>query len=189
MLLVLAILASLIDGPAPAEVTKFVPKGHRVIDVERGDLNRDGREDCVIVVQRIASEEEPEEYHGEPRPLLILIRQPSGKLKLAKTATKVVHCAGCGGVFGDPFEGVFMDGPGRFVVNHYGGSNFRWHNNYTFAWSRRDQTWQLVRVEIREYYTGEPEKEKVTVHTPPKHFGKIDLADFDHDDYLGKGPK
>lgn len=183
----LGLFALLATIAVPAEVKKFIPKEHRAIEVQRGDLNRDGREDYVVVVQRIASEEEPEAFDGDPRPLLILTRQANGSLKLAKKATNVVRCAGCGGSIGDPFLGVKV-GPGRFTVHHHGGSGWRWDNNYTFAWSRRDRTWQLVKVELREFHSGEPEKRTTTVHTPPKDFGKIDLGEFDPDDYLGKGP-
>jgi hypothetical protein len=91
-------------------------------------------------------------------------------------------------MMGDPFEGVEIK-KGRFIVHHYGGSSWRWANNTTFAWSRRDQTWQLVRVENTSLHAGDPKTEKRTIHTPPRHFGKIDLADFDPEKYLGVGPK
>ena len=58
-----------------------------------------------------------------------------------------------------------------------------------FAYSRRDRTWQLVRVESRSFRTSYPDDVQVTVEEPPRDFGKIDIGDFDPEDYLGKGPR
>ncbi len=39
------------------------------------------------------------------------------------------------------------------------------------------------------YHTSEPDKTEIDIQTPPKHFGKIDIADFDPENYLKKGRK
>ena len=182
------LLSFSVHADVPAEVLALIPQGHTAIDVQSGDLNRDGRQDYVVVLQRVAPEAEPEKYDDEPRALLVITRQADGSLKIARTGAKAVLCRGCGGVWGDPLDGVTVE-PGRFTVAHYGGSNSRWRRDFTFAWSRRDRTWQLVRVEESSYHISDVETVEQSGHTPPKHFGKIDLADFDPDDYLGKGPK
>ncbi len=162
------------------DVQPFVEKNTTISTVERGDLNRDGLEDIVLVL-------EPDDP-AQPRPLLILVRDAKGKLKLAKRSANAVACKECGGVMGDPFQGITI-GKGRFTVEHYGGSAWRWTANYTFAWSRRDQSWQLVRVENHSFHASEPDKVEIVVHTPPKDFGLIDVTEFDPEDYLGKGKK
>lgn len=179
MLAAILLLATLDD--VPKEIERFIPASHEVVAVESGDVNRDGRGDYVLVVEKTTDEE-------GPRTLLVLTREADGSLRLARSGPKAVFCRSCGGVWGDPFEGLVVDN-GKFTVLHYGGSNWRWGYSYTFAWSRRDQTWQLVRVESRSFHTSAPQDMTTTVHTPPRHFGKIDLADFDPEDYLGKGPK
>lgn len=73
------------------------------------------------------------------------------------------------------------------MCTHYGGSGWRWSANYTFAWSRRDQSWQLVRVEKESFHASEPDEIETTVHTPPKDFGLIDVTEFNPEDYLGRG--
>ncbi len=162
------------------DVQPFVEKNTTVLVAERGDLNRDGSEDVVLVLEP----DDPE----ESRPLLILIRDQKGALKLAKRGAKAVACRNCGGVMGDPFQGIDI-GKGRFTVEHYGGSGWRWSANYTFAWSRRDQSWQLVRVEKESFHASEPDEVEKTVHTPPKDFGLIDVTEFNREDYLGRGKK
>jgi hypothetical protein len=60
-----------------------------------------------------------------------------------------------------------------------------WSNSFTFAYSRRDKTWQLVRAEVSFYYAPDADStEKSNIYLPPKDFGKIDIADFDPDRYL-----
>jgi hypothetical protein len=87
------------------------------------------------------------------------------------------------------FAGVSIRGS-SFTVNNYGGSNDRWSYSYTFAYSRRDSTWQLVRVEDESFHALDPKHTtKRRVYTPPKNFGLINFADFDPDNFMGKGKK
>lgn len=172
--------AIVLAAAAFGDVQPFVEKNTTVLMVQRGDLNRDGAEDAVLVL-------DPGDP-WQPRPLLILVRDEKGALKLAKRSANAVACKECGGVMGDPFQGLSIR-KGRFTVEHYGGSAWRWTAYYTFAWSHRDQSWQLVRVETMSVHASEPDKAETIVHTPPKDFGLIDVTEFDPEDYLGKGRK
>lgn len=176
-----AILAALLLlATAAADVQPFIEKNTTVLAVERGDLNRDGREDVVLVLEPQSADQQ--------RPLLVLLRDANGALRLATRNDKAVGCRDCGGIMGDPFQGISIQ-PGRFTIEHYGGSSWRWTAHYTFAWSRRDQALQLVRVETSSFHASEPDETETTVHTPPRDFGLIDLADFDPEHYEGRGKK
>ena len=166
----------------PAEVQPFVEAGTKAIAVETADLNGDGRGDFVLVLERANPAKDADDFPVNERPLLILLRGVDGKLSEAKRNERVVMCSKCGGVWGDPFEGVVV-GRNTFTVEHYGGSNWRWKNSYKFNYSRIDKTWQLVRTEEVEYHTSDPDKMKTQVFTPPRHYGKIDIADFDPENY------
>ena len=174
------VLAVLLQGDVPADVRPFVEKNTSVLAVERGDLDRDGDADVVLVLEPT----DPE----QPRPLLVLVRDAKGTLKLAKRSAKAVACRTCGGVMGDPFQGVHVEN-GRFTIEHYGGSSWRWSASYTFAWSRRDRSWQLVRVEGSSFHASEPDKVDTKIETPPKDFGLIDLTEFDPENYKGRGKR
>ena len=174
----MVIVALLLSIMVPAEVERFIPEDHQAIAVEQGDLNRDGREDYILAIEKIDGDE------GEPREVRILTRQTDGSLKLARRGPRAILCKGCGGTMGDPFMGITVKA-GRFTIEHYGGSGWRWSEYFTFAWSRRDQTWQLVRVDASSFHAGEPDKVEKSVQKPPKDFGKIDLAEFDCEQFLG----
>jgi hypothetical protein len=166
----------------PAEVRPFVEQGTKAIALEAADLNGDGRGDFVLVLEREHPATDKDDFPVNQRPLLILLRGEGGRLAAAKRNERLVMCSKCGGVFGDPFEGVEA-GRNTFTVNFYGGSNWRWKYSYRFNYSRVDQTWQLVRAEEVEYHTSDPDKMKTRVFTPPRDYGKIDLADFDPENY------
>jgi hypothetical protein len=173
----------------PANVKPFVEKGKIPIALETGDLNGDGRKDMVLVISEIVREDASWEEGAAERSVLILIAEADGTLRLAGRNDLVVLCRNCGGVFGDPFAGVDVKGS-TFTVNNYGGSNDRWSYSYTFAYSRRDKTWQLTRVVDESFHALDPKHTtKRRIYLPPKNFGLIRFADFDPDNFLGKGKK
>ncbi len=173
--------------PLPAEVSAFVPTDHDVINYTVGDLNGDGRNDAILVLKkRSPLKQLPDGVPLGQRPLLVLQRQIDGKLKLAARCEEAIKCEECGGVFGDPFEGIETSRKG-FTILHYGGSAWRWREDFRFAFSRRDQTWQLVAVDTLNYYTGDPEKMEEQHYRPSRDFGLINLADFNVDNWEGKG--
>ena len=177
------------EVPVPDEVKPFIEKGKIAIALERGDLNNDGRLDMILVTSEIVPENAAWEEGAGERSVLILVRGAGAALRLAARNDAIVYCRNCGGVFGDPFAGVDVKGT-RFTVNNYGGSNDRWSYSYTFDYSRRYKTWQLVRVVDESFHTLDPKRTmKRRVYTPPKNFGLINFADLDPDNYLGKGRK
>ena len=191
LLVPLAASADEIASPrdVPAELRPFVAAGTKAIWYSKADLDRDGKDDYLFVLQK---DPKPgaEEYEIEEtqRPLLVLLRGADGKLRETARNERVVLCSNCGGVMGDPFVGIEA-GPGTFTVMHYGGSSWRWSSNVRFNYSRKDRAWQLVRVETSSFHASDPEKEKVEVATPPKDFGKIDFKDFDPEKWQGVGPR
>jgi len=166
-----------------AEIQAALPAGQVLLAWETADLNRDGRPDAILVSEAKAAGED-----DGPRLLQILLRQPDGKLKVAVRSERAVMCRQCGGVFGDPFEGIQTQA-GGFSLLHYGGSNWRWREDFRFAWSRRDQTWQLVAVDSLSYHTSDPDKQSQKHARPPRNFGLINLADFDYENWQGRGQR
>lgn len=164
----------------PPAVQPFVESGSRVLALEEGDLNGDGLRDVLLVLERQPKPDAAEPVEEGQRPLLILLRCADGSLNLAKRNERVIYCATCGGIFGDPFVEVKVGNRG-FTIFHYGGSNWRWSTEYRFQHSRRDATWQLTRVREESYHTAHPDRVTRKTYKPPQDFGKIDIADFDPD--------
>jgi hypothetical protein len=168
----------------PVEVKPFVEQRTKPIALESADLNGDGLKDYILVLQRENPPLKDEnDFPKNQRPLLILVRGADNKLTETKRNETIVMCSECGGMMGDPFAGVTV-AKNTFTVNHYGGSAWRWSADYKFNYSRIDKTWQLVRIEKTSFHASDPEKTlKRKIMTPPKHFGKVDIADFDPSKY------
>jgi hypothetical protein len=101
-------------------IQNFIPAGYVLLDSASGDLNRDSYRDLVLVLKKNREEDSVD----VPRPLLLLLGSAAG-YSLAGRNDNVVLCYSCGGVFGDPYQGITIKN-GYFSIEHYGGSNWRW---------------------------------------------------------------
>jgi hypothetical protein len=190
--ILLPIVASAQNDPVkiPDELKPFVAKGMIPIAIETGDLNGDGRKDAILIVSKpTRSDGTFDEASMDDRQTLILIRNADGTPALAARNDHVTFCHGCGGVMGDPFAGLAIKGT-SFTIDNYGGSNDRWSEEFTFAYSKRDSTWQLVRVEEITFQATDPNHTtRKHIYTPPKDFGLINFADFDPENCRKQGAK
>jgi hypothetical protein len=114
----------------------FIPKGWIVIREESGDFNKDGIEDVVIVTIDSIAEKALESNRS-----VIILQGTIGGFQLSSYSAKAVLCAGCGGIFGDPFERLELRGD-RLTIYHYGGSAWRWSIIDKF-WFRKNR-WSLI---------------------------------------------
>ena len=168
----------------PVAVRGFVEARTCAIALERADLDRDGRADFLLVLERLDPAPNPDD--GRLRSMRVLVAGEGGRLREAARSDRVVACTRCGGIMGDPFAGIHA-AAGTFTVKHYGGSAWRWGADFTFGYSRRDRSWQLVRVNTVSFHASDPESTTKRVYMPPRHFGKIDLREFDPENYRGRG--
>lgn len=167
----------------PEPIAPFIPEGYILIDVARADLDGDGVQDFLTIIQEPDSKDDMDEER-QSRTLQVITAQPDGSFALAASSERAVLCAQCGGIWGDPFDRI-ETGRKTFTIHHYGGSNWRWVNAYQFNYSRIDKAWQLVSATESSFHTSEPDKEEVKVYKP-RHFGKINLGDFDPQTYIAR---
>jgi len=113
-------------------ISKFIPKGSTFLRVDKGDLNRDGIEDAILVLEK----------KDGNRPLLILLGTKNQTYKLKAQNENIVYRADSGGARGDPFYGVVIKN-GYFSVSHEGGSRERWSVLTTFKYNAKKRNWFL----------------------------------------------
>lgn len=166
----------------PEEAESFVEAGMKAIAYVKGDLNGDDLPDYIIVLEKPLEDSSPD---TNERTTLIIVRDGDGKLRLAARNDRVVFCGGCGGGMGDPFDNVTVE-RGAFSITNRGGNRERWIQSFDFKYSRRDKTWQLIRVEEMNYDSVNLKTISSKKYTPPRHFGKINFADFDPDNFKKK---
>src|SRR5436190_14825570 len=127
ILLTLAVSQSIFAQQS--QLKTFVPKGFKILDSAKCDINQDGFTDYIVVLKN-DNEAVGTEYS---RPLLIIEGQKSNILKLAAKNDRLVLCFDCGGVFGDPYAAITVK-KNYFSIEHYGGSNERWTRVVTFKY-------------------------------------------------------
>lgn len=115
------------------------------LNLAKGDLNGDGIADIAAVIE----EQEAGEEEAPPRSLLIAFGAEDGTYSLSVIAANVILKSDEGGVWGEPFDSLSIE-DGSVLVRHYGGSNWRWHNEYRFGF--QDGDWYLIGATQGSYY-------------------------------------
>jgi hypothetical protein len=176
------------DEDPPPEIARFVPAGFQALDFVAADLDADGRQDAVLILRR-ADEDDP--ANGEaPRPLLLLLRQPDGRLAQVRRTERLVYCRSCGGMMGDPYESLTAS-RGRFTISVAGGSaSSHWAVAYTFAYDRTAKDWLLEEEknagderidQPTDTDKEEDERSSWTKTLNRRQLGDIPLERFDYD--------
>lgn len=130
---------------SPAAQKALAFGSSRVIDVVMGDLNGDGRDDALVVLDPPAGSKA-----GQGRDLVILVRDAAGNLKKVAHNDKIIPCATCAGASGDPYKGIVGGSrPGEFAVKLEGGSRERWSDTYTFNYEDQYHQWFFIKGERR----------------------------------------
>lgn len=154
---------------------KALVGNNRLLDAKTGDINGDGKPDILLVLDPpVTGSEKLGEGHS--RSVLLLMRNASGQLEKAAQNDKLVPCAQCGGIAGDPYS-YTQAGNGQFTVVTEGGSREHWSNEYSFSYAQAQDGWLLheVKREVTDQETG---KHKILDLTP-KDFGTVRFQDFD----------
>lgn len=165
-------------GVAPAldaALARFAPAGTVLRASARGDLDGDGDEDALIVVEC-----EGADAATSPRGLLLLRRDGAGALHEAATGPDAILCRRCGGAMGDPLQGV-RAGRGEFTLRFEGGSRELWSSEFRFEYARDDETWRLAGIAHGGFdrADGKSAERRLTA----ADFGDVPLASFDPQNY------
>ena len=150
MIIVLGLSATIVKSQ---NFDIFIPRGYELLDSKSGDLNLDGITDYVIICKNPKEDEEED----AKRPLMILHGNPNGSLTLIERNDNIVLCFLCGGVWGDPYEGMTLK-KNFFSVEHRGGSSDRWTRIITFKYNTKDKSYYLHKDGGVLYNTFDPDK-------------------------------
>ena len=162
------------DSIAIADImVKTAGTSWSIIDTMTGDLNRDEYLDLLIVL-RLVEKFVPDD---EPRSLMIYTGNGDGSFTLAAESDAVVMCESCGGVYGDPYDGLAIKN-GYFSVEHYGGSAWRWTRIITFKYNSEQETWLLHRDAGESMYLFEPDEEPTQNIWNQEHYGKMKFTEY-----------
>lgn len=168
------------------KLKSFIPKGYQAIIEERGDLNLDKIEDCILVLRKATEETTSNMEEGKPdkRPLLLLLGQKDGNYKLAYKNENAAYCIDCGGLFGDPFNAIVIKN-GYFSVEHRISGGHHWEHITTFKFNKTKNNWYLYKDHFINYILNpstDPNAEALIANVDKlktvKDFGEISFQQF-----------
>lgn len=152
------------------------PAGFSILDTASFDFNNDGLRDYIVILNNNNEINNPD----TTRPLLILKGSKDNQLSIFARNDNVVLCMNCGGVFGDPYQGITTKGA-FFSIDHYGGSGWRWTRNITFRYKKNLQVFFLHKDGGISYHASDPDKtEDFFYHK--EWYGKMPFKEYNNRD-------
>jgi len=157
-------------SPTAAGVARFISNDTLIRMEKRGDLDGDGDQDVLLVLQKKAQAE------SAPRGLMILRATENGSFENVIESPNAILCQSCGGTMGDPLSDIEIHA-GGFVLSFEGGSRELWSRAYTFAYSKAAGDWYLERIDrkVLDRIDGH-QKES---HATREQIGSVSIRDFD----------
>ncbi|HEY4293243.1 hypothetical protein [Luteibacter sp.] len=157
------------------DLKSFAVGGAKILESTAGDLKGDGSDGVVLVLDP-PSTAASASTDGPSRIVTILMRDAAGKLHQVASNARLVPCATCGGIAGDPYGYTRIE-HGRFIVAIGGGSRERWSDEFTFAYVPARNNWFITHVSrrVEDSDTGEHK----TIDLKAGDLGDIAFGDFD----------
>ncbi|SHF77052.1 hypothetical protein [Chryseobacterium sp. OV279] len=121
----------------PAE---FVPEGYKIFDKSFGDLNKDGAEDCILIIKKVdPANIITDEYRGKldrnRRGIIVLFKKGQGYELASKNETCFSSENEEGGVYYAPELDVYAE-KGKLYIHYAHGRYGYW--TYTFRYGSSD---------------------------------------------------
>jgi hypothetical protein len=164
--------------PAPdAELSAFLPPGTRLGLTARGDIDGDGDQDAVIVLDA------GDGAAHQPRTLLLLRRDAGGRLQRAIESPRAIACRRCGGMVDDPLQGIHIV-PGALTLRFEGGSRELWSKEFRFtpAPAPEGDDWWLTGVTHHSFDRADGGKGAERMLSA-EEIGEVSLASFDASEF------
>jgi hypothetical protein len=153
-----------------ADIARFVSNDAMVRMEKRGDLDGDGDQDVLLVLQKKAQAE------SAPRALIVLQGAADGSFEKVIENPNAILCQSCGGMMGDPLSDITIQS-GGFVLTFEGGSRELWSRTYRFAYSTAEGDWNLKRIDMKVLDRVDGRNEES--HATREQIGAISIEDFD----------
>ncbi len=125
----------------------FVPKDYFLLDSAVGNIDENNTQHIALVCA--PNSEKNIDTFIETNRIIILLQKKNNLLKIIASNDALVLCKSCGGIFGDPYNGVSLNN-NILSVSNYGGSAWRWSQNYTFRFQQ--ESWELIGATYDAYY-------------------------------------
>jgi hypothetical protein len=154
------------DTPLPPSLATFIPRGYEPMDTIAADLNMDDINDYILVSSKLG---EDSLYPSPKRNLKILLGQTNNHYRLAGESWSILPPFDEGGMM-DPYPGIVAD-KGKFIIQFFGGSNWKATWSMLFEYSPINKDWLLTRKITESYFQDKLNYESDT--SLAKDLGKV----------------
>lgn len=154
----------------------LIPINFTILDSASGNLNNDRFKDLILILKYCNKNENADTI----RPLLLLEGNNQGLYKIIARNDSVVLCKSCGGVFGDPYEGISIK-KGVFSIEHRGGSRWRWTRIITFKFDKTSNQFMLYRDAGVSYDSSNPDKKPEDQLYNKNDFGRLQFSKYSYE--------
>ena len=135
-----------VEGSAAQD---FAPRGWKIEEEIKGDLNADSRPDTVVkLIEDLPAETSDGALNDRYRALLVLAGGADGKLQRVGAATRLLRCTGCGGVLGDPGGGDVKIEKGVLIISQLYGSRESVDITQRFRYDPRLKRFMLIGEDV-----------------------------------------
>lgn len=149
-------------------------RGWDVHSYRPGDIDSDGREDIVVILERMCDPRENEGIAGSScRKVVLLTGQADSTFAIARTSDRWVLCSSCGGAGVGDAHRDYSAGTGIFVLESHYGACMRTNVAKTFRYDAERANWYLEKEVVEDQNCrDDPPRSTVTVETE-EDFGKV----------------
>jgi len=176
---ILIFLFSLLSLESQAQfqpLNSYILKDFVILDSFSGDINNDKIKDLVLILKH----NQEEDNFDTTRPLLLLEGNNQGLYRLMAKNDNVVLCKICGGVYGDPFEGITLEN-GGFTLDFRGGSRWRWTRHISFKFDKISSQFILYKDIGIAYDGSNPEGKIDKKKYNKKDFGRLPFTKYNYE--------
>lgn len=174
------------SGATPEQaLEQMAPEGWSVFDSATADLNADGEDDLIALIENDAAKDgAPGDAYPQHRDVLIVV----GDQPAARLAVRSERLLRQRGQFGGSSANVKLDATkGEFSIAETGGrGGYRWTIEYTFAHRPALSAWTLAQCTSRRRSPGSSWRTEETEYPAGEEFG---LENLDRRTFEGDCPK
>lgn len=152
-----------------ARKSDYVPEGWKIVKETKGDLNKDGKPDLVLVIQSTDPKKiEKDEYFtvdSNPRTLLILFATDDEACYELNTESRTFILPHTDMNMEDPFSEVeIKNGTLRLKFVQFANAGSWESGAYTYVWRHQDGDFKLIGANSSEYHRASGEAYDVSVN-------------------------
>ena len=176
---ILFILFSFLSLESQAQfqpMNSYILKDFVILDSLSGDINNDKIKDLVLILKYYKEDEN----FDTTRPLLLLEGNNQGLYRLMAKNDNVILCKICGGVYGDPFEGISIENTG-FTLDFRGGSRWRWTRHISFKFDKSSSQFLLQRDAGIGYDNAFPNKKPEKTFYNKNDFRRLPFSKYNYE--------